>query len=78
MYVPVRDRISINMVRIHNGTQVPRQVLDFAPLGTYRYVSVTDSYLKRLMDSKDNITEEEAAEEQAYEVVTQKVDVGGI
>jgi hypothetical protein len=35
-------------------------------------------YLKRLVDSKDNITEEVAAEKQAYKVVTQKVDVGGI
>jgi predicted RNA-binding protein YlqC (UPF0109 family) len=35
-------------------------------------------YLKRLVNSKDNITEQVAAQEQAYEVVTQKVDVGGI
>jgi hypothetical protein len=34
--------------------------------------------LKRLVDSKDNITEEVAAEKQAYKVVTPKVDVGGI
>ena len=35
-------------------------------------------YIKGLVNSKDNITEQVAAQEQAYEVVTQEVDVGGI
>ena len=36
------------------------------------------NYLEGLVNSQDNITEEVAAQEQAYEVIAQEIDVGGI